>query len=64
MRGTAILFDTITGKVTGFPMHYPHVIPYRNRLEVIGGMMEACQIYNGKNLIIAFNKDEKVYNKS
>lgn len=56
-----ILVDTITGKVTGFPMHYPHVIPYRNRLEVIGGMMEACQIYNGKNLIIAFNKDEKVY---
>ena len=56
-----IMVDTITGKVTRFPMNHPYLIPYNQRLKAIGGTMESQQIYDGKNLIVAFNKDEKLY---
>ncbi|MBQ4056379.1 MAG: DUF4221 family protein [Bacteroidaceae bacterium] len=56
-----VLVDTIIGKTTRFPMNYPYVIPYNQRHEAIHGTMESTQIYDGKNLIVAFNKDEKLY---
>ena len=56
-----ILVDTVSGKTTSFPMNHPYVIPYNQRLEAIGGTMVASQIYDGENLIVSFNKDERLY---
>lgn len=56
-----VLVDTITGKVTRFPMNYPHVIPYNQMHEAIGGAMVSSQVHDGENLVVAFNKDEKLY---
>jgi len=56
-----IFVDTITGKVTRLPVNHPYVIPYSQRLKTIGGTMVSSQIYDGKNLIVSFNKDERLY---
>ena len=58
---TGVYLDTMTLKVSQFPMTYPNLLSTEKARNVIYGTPAYSQICNGEDFIYSFSMDEKIY---
>ena len=58
---TGIYLDMLDGKVSQFPMNYPHLISSKDVRNTIEGALTFSQVYDGENFVYSFAMDENLY---